>query len=156
MKFLLVILVIALVTSSVKLDEYQNSSKIKIETSSTPIAYDLEKKDRIDLEKKSSKGDAQASFRLYLYYLLTLNNIDKQMLYLKKSAYQGYDVAQYSYGYFLSGELPEYSKYYNLNEAIFWLKLAKKNGNNKAKLELETLEKQKTSVIIQKTSKIRD
>lgn len=115
------------------------NKNIRIEISSTPLIYDLSEKDKTELEVKSLNGDANASFRLYQYYSFTLNDIDEQMRFLKRAACQGNNVAQYNYGFFLSYDDPEFAKYYNLNEAIYWMGLAAKKDHGIAETMLEEL-----------------
>lgn len=110
---------------------------------STGSINNLSEEQKLALEDKSKKGDAEASFRLYRYYCFTMNDINGQMKYLKISASQGNIAAQYNYGVSLSDVNPVFSKYYDLDEAIYWIKLAVKNGDNHAKSKLEELNKLK-------------
>ncbi|WP_332831346.1 sel1 repeat family protein [Escherichia coli] len=108
---------------------------------STYSTYDLSKDEKLELESKSVDGDADASFRLYKYYAFVLNDIDEQMRYVERAAFQGNVIAQYSCGIFFSYKNAPYLKYYNLDEAIYWMRLAAGNGHIKAKEELVLLEK---------------
>lgn len=102
--------------------------------------YSLDKTEKLDLESRSITS-AEAAFRLFLYYTLSAPDIDEQMKYLKIAACLGSVTAQYSYGVYLSSPYKEYSKYYNLAEAIYWLELAEKKGNKYARLQLQQLKK---------------
>lgn len=107
---------------------------------STATTYSLNAKSISELKYKSKHGNAEASLRLHQYYLFTLNDIDNQMYYLDKAAMQGSSIAQYNYAFFLSYNVPEYHKYYNLDKAIYWMDIAAKNGNIDAGNKLQELE----------------
>lgn len=106
--------------------------------------YDLDKAIYWIKQAIKYNGDAEASFRLFLYYLFNCDysycyDIDQQELYLKRSAIQGNVKAQYNYGIFLSDKESVFFKYYNLNKAIYWIGLATKNGDVDAKNKLQEL-----------------
>ncbi|EBJ9321950.1 sel1 repeat family protein [Salmonella enterica subsp. enterica serovar Idikan] len=105
--------------------------------------YNLTDEQKFELENKSKDGDSEASFRLYQYYCFTINNIDEQLRYLKISASQGNIIAQYNYGIYLSNTNPDFSKYYDLDKAIYWMGLASKNGDIGAQNKLQELKKLK-------------
>ncbi|EAQ6613297.1 sel1 repeat family protein, partial [Salmonella enterica subsp. enterica serovar Derby] len=52
-------------------------------------------------------------------------------------------IAQYNYGIYLSNTNPDFSKYYDLNKAIYWMGLASKNGDIGAQNKLQELKKLK-------------
>lgn len=106
---------------------------------STAMTYDLSKKELLDIKYKSEYGNAEASFRLYQYYFFTLDDIDNQMYYLYRAAVQGHPIGQYNYALVLSYNIPFYSKYYDLDKAIYWMELAAKNGSADAVNKLREL-----------------
>lgn len=114
---------------------------IQIEVTSTSKAFNLNENEKSKLNIKSESGDSSASYRLHQYYTYTCFNVDKQIKYLSRAASQGDVIAQYNYGIILSSiDSDKYYKYYNLEKAIYWMKLAAAHGHDKAKNELSRLE----------------
>lgn len=110
---------------------------------STHSIYYLSDDERSKLETKSINGDAEAAFRLYKYYSFSNYDADEQMRYLAIAASHNNIMAEYAYGIFLSCKNGPYSKYYDLNKAIYWMKLAAAHGHTEAKTELLRLEELK-------------
>lgn len=124
---------------------YIKNISTQIEIGSTSQTFDLIINEKSELKVRSNNGDASASYRLHQYYTYTCHNIDKQVKYLARAAFQGNIIAQYNYGIILSSR-GIYSKYYDLDKAIYWMELAEKNGDADAKpklRELQTLKRQK-------------
>ncbi|EKT7570211.1 Sel1 repeat [Salmonella enterica subsp. salamae] len=125
---------------------YVNDTFARIEISSTPQLFDLSINEKSELEVRSNSGDSGASYRLHQYYTYTCHNVDKQVKYLARAASQGDVIAQYNYAIFLSDRDFVFSKYYDLDKAIYWMELAAKNGDTDAKnklRELKVLKEQK-------------
>lgn len=123
-------------------DNYIKNTGMRSEIVSMSQIYYLSEYERAQFNDKSKSGDADASFRLFLYYLFNCDysycyDLDQQELYLKSSAIQGNVKAQYNYGIFLSDKESVFFKYYNLNKAIYWMDLATKNGDVDAKNKLQ-------------------
>ncbi|EGJ2442623.1 sel1 repeat family protein [Salmonella enterica] len=110
---------------------------------STHSIYYLSDDERSKLETKSINGDAEAAFRLYKYYSFSNYDADEQMRYLAIAASHNNIMVEYAYGIFLSCKNGPYSKYYDLNKAIYWMKLAAAHGHTEAKTELLRLEELK-------------
>lgn len=142
---LLLIFYVSFICQSHEADMKKNLMGNEIENmmGSTAMTYDLSKEDISELKYKSQHGNAESSFRLYQYYCFTINDIDEQLRYLGISAFQGNVIAQYNYGIFLSDRNPAFSKYYDLDKAIYWIELAVKNGATDAKNKLQELKKLK-------------
>ncbi|WP_318393102.1 sel1 repeat family protein [Enterobacter sp.] len=119
--------------------KYRMEDKDEGMMGSTATTYDLSKEQLLELKNKSTHGNADATFRLYQYYSFTLNDIDKEMHYLEKASLQRHSKAQYNYAFFLSYKIPAYSKYYNLDKAIYWMEMAMQNGHIDAKHKLQEL-----------------
>ncbi|EGZ4337177.1 sel1 repeat family protein [Salmonella enterica subsp. enterica serovar Texas] len=100
---------------------------------STPDIFNLSERDKLNLEKKSKDGDSNASFRLYEYYAFTLNDNNRLMEYLRTAALQGSVIAQYNLGIILSDK--------DLEQAIYWMDMAAKNGNINARNKLQEFKK---------------
>ena len=112
-----------------------------IEISSTSESFNLSENQRYELDIKSEGGDGDASYRYICF------NIPKQIKYLARSASQGNIIAQYNYAMILSSEEDDsYLKYYNLDNAINWLKMAASHGYIKAEVELLRLERLKETI----------
>ncbi|EBZ4427946.1 sel1 repeat family protein [Salmonella enterica] len=143
MRFVIVfiMLIVSFYTFGGKMTKSKDGNKWRSESTST--IYNLTDGQKFELEKKSKDGDSEASFRLYQYYCFTINNIDEQLRYLEISASQGNIIAQYNYGIYLSNTNPAFSKYYDLDKAIYWMGLASKNGDIGAQNKLQELEKLK-------------
>ena len=100
--------------------------------------------------------DGDASYRLHQYYTYVCFNIPKQIKYLARSASQGNIIAQYNYAMILSSEEDDsYLKYYNLDNAINWLKMAASHGYIKAEVELLRLERLKETIRLGKIIQCR-
>ncbi|EKK1033923.1 sel1 repeat family protein, partial [Escherichia coli] len=81
------------------------------------------------------------------YYTYVYFNIPKQIKYLARAASQGNITAQYNYAMILSSEEDDsYLKYYILDNAINWLKMAASHGYIKAEVELLRLERLKETM----------
>ena len=118
-----------------------------IEISSTSESFNLSENQRYELDIKSEGGDGDASYRLHQYYTYVCFNIPKQIKYLARSTSQGNIIAQYNYAMILSSEEDDsYLKYYNLDNAINWLKMAASHGYIKAEVELLRLERLKETI----------
>lgn len=112
---------------------YFFEAKERIEITSTPDIFNLSERDKLNLEKKSKDGDSNASFRLYEYYAFTLNDNNRLMEYLRTAALQGSVIAQYNLGIILSDK--------DLEQAIYWMDMAAKNGNINARNKLQEFKK---------------
>ncbi|EJX0634524.1 sel1 repeat family protein [Salmonella enterica] len=115
---------------------------IKIEITSPRSNYSLDDSSKKVLESKSMDGNPEASFRLYQYYAYANFDVNKQNEYLRITISQG-GMAQYYYGIFLSNENKEYSKYYDLDKAIYWMEQATKYDIDAAVVKLKELRKRK-------------
>lgn len=118
---------------------------IKNDGGSSNQIYDLSKDERLILEAQSTNGSAESAFRLYRYYTFSYFSVDGQMKYLERAASLGNVIAQYNYAICLSSPHEAYRKYYDLDKAIQWMRLAAENGDIMAKTELVRLEELKKS-----------
>ncbi|TGC10428.1 hypothetical protein CRG93_08375 [Escherichia sp. E2593] len=120
-----------------------------MEISSTSELFNLSENQRYELDIKSEggDGDGDASYRLHQYYTYVCFNIPKQIKYLARAASQGNITAQCNYAMILSSEEDDsYLKYYNLDNAINWMKMAASHGYIKAEVELLRLERLKETM----------
>lgn len=120
---------------------------IKTDGGASNQIYNLNKDERLALETQSANGSAESAFRLYLYYTFSYFSVDGQMKYLERAASLGDVIAQYSYGTYLSSPYEVYHKYYDLDKAIHWMRLAAEHGDIMAKTELVRLEELKKTKI---------
>ncbi|WP_432726113.1 tetratricopeptide repeat protein [Variovorax sp. W6] len=96
-------------------------------TSSSPISgaqsYALTDAQRVDLAAKAEAGDAEAAFRLSLYYTFVSSDEDQRIRWLSIAAKGGHVVAQHNLAYDL------YMNGKDLAEAARWAAESLKNGN---------------------------
>ncbi len=108
-------------------------SENKDEPISTGSIYGLTHEKIIQYEELSKKnGDSSASFRLYMYYLLSKYDPPKAETWLNISANQNHPVAQYNLA-------QSHFENKNFDEAIFWANKAIANGSIKAKELIEQI-----------------
>jgi len=99
-------------------------------TSSSPISgaqsYALTDAQRADLAAKAEAGDAEAAFRLSLYYTFASSDEAQRTRWLTVAAKAGHVVAQHNLAYdlYMSGK--------DLAEAAHWAAESAKNGNAEA------------------------
>lgn len=99
-------------------------------TSSSSISgaqsYALTDAQRADLVAKAEAGDAEAAFRLSLYYTFVSSDDDQRIRWLSIAAKGGHVVAQHNLAYDL------YMNGKDLAEAAHWAAESLKNGNSDA------------------------
>ncbi|MDR6518781.1 hypothetical protein J2789_001455 [Variovorax paradoxus] len=99
-------------------------------SSSSPISgaqtYSLTDAQRADLAAKAETGDAEAAFRLSLYYTFASSNEAQRIRWLTIAAKAGHVVAQHNLAYdlYMSGK--------DLAGAAHWAAESAKNGNAEA------------------------
>ena len=99
-------------------------------SSSSPISgaqsYALTDAQRAELITKAESGDAEAAFRLSLYYTFTSSDDVQRIRWLTIAAKAGHVVAQHNLAYdlYMSGK--------DLAEAAHWAAESAKNGNAEA------------------------
>lgn len=99
-------------------------------SSSSPISgaqsYALTDAQRAELITKAEAGDAEAAFRLSLYYTFTSSDDVQRIRWLTIAAKAGHVVAQHNLAYdlYMSGK--------DLAEAAHWAAESAKNGNAEA------------------------
>jgi TPR repeat protein len=101
----------------------------------TVSSFYLSEIEQADLVKKANKKDNEASFKLYQYYQSVKLDSTQGGYWLRKSAEDGNVTAQYSLAVYA-----EESD--NIEEALYWYKIAANNGDTLAKKELEELERE--------------
>jgi len=100
--------------------------------------FDLSKKSEKHLIIKGSHGDAQAAFKLYLYYeLVRLDHIEA-LFWLRTAAGLGHATAENALGRYYADQRP--INYSNLPSAKIWLNKAIRDGAPEAKKDLKELE----------------
>ena len=100
--------------------------------------FDLSKKSEKHLIIKGGHGDAQAAFKLYLYYeLVRLDHIEA-LFWLRTAAGLGHANAENALGRFYADQRS--INYFNLSSAKMWLERAIKDGAPEAKKDLKELE----------------
>lgn len=107
-------------------------------SSSSPISgaqsYALTDAQRADLVTKAEAGDAEAAFRLSLYYTFSSSDDVQRTRWLTVAAKAGHVVAQHNLAYdlYMSGK--------DLAEAARWAAESSKNGNTEAADLLKEIE----------------
>ena len=92
--------------------------------------------DRVRLEKAANGGDRSAAFRLFMYYDFGSFNHTVALKWLRKSAEQGYVMAQFDLGYLLVQEDDPDKK----REGKEWLRKAARGGCARATDVLREIE----------------
>lgn len=83
-------------------------------------SFELAPSEQEKLMVAAEKGDAQAAFRLSQYYGIAKNDLDMQLVWLRRAAELGHPSGQYNLGYLLVYD----PRLRNLDEADRWLKKA--------------------------------
>jgi TPR repeat protein len=78
-------------------------------------------------------GDANAAFRLGLYFAALADNRDKAIYYYRIAAKLGHPIARYNLGILLLSSSVKVAQ----DEGVMWLRRAAKEGDNEAKELLE-------------------
>ena len=89
-------------------------------------SYALTEEQRRALADKAESGNADAAFRLSLYYTFTFSDADQAMHWLSMAAHRGHGTAQHNLAYDL------YMDGADLAKAAYWAAEAQKNGNDEA------------------------
>jgi TPR repeat protein len=89
------------------------------------MSFYLSEKQIIEFSQKAEKGDGEPAFRLYLYFLFLVLDLEKGHYWLEISAKNGHTIAQYSIAALLYSEK-------KFEEALYWAKMAKLSGSEDA------------------------
>jgi TPR repeat protein len=85
------------------------------------LSFRLTEEQVNEFSQSAGKGDADAAFKLYLHFTLSISDSEKSRYWLRASAKNGHRIAQYN----LAVSLYQEEKF---KEALFWAEMAKRNG----------------------------
>lgn len=103
----------------------------------TPDAeWSLSNTEKTDLSNKALNDNAEAAFRLYLYYKTTEIDNSKAMLWLRKAATNNHASGQYNLAKELEASIGDKEHY---KKARYWYNRALKNGVREAQADLDRI-----------------
>lgn len=100
---------------------------------STASVFRIEKDKLHAVIGRANSGDAEASFNLYHHYRYSEKNLNEAEQWLLLAAQQGHIISQYNLAV-------SFYKKNELDKALYWASLAKKNGEDKAESLIEKIE----------------
>ena len=89
-------------------------------------SFALTEEQRLAYAAKAEAGNADAAFRLSLFYTFTFSDPEQSMKWLSMAAHRGHGTAQHNLAYDL------YMDGADLAKAAYWAEEAQKNGNDEA------------------------
>ena len=99
--------------------------------------FSLTEKDQNKLIVKTSHGDSEAAYKLYLFNYCVTGDKLEGIFWLRTAAGLKHPIAEYNLGLFY---MDKYKEFYNLENAKRWFQKAKRDGYESAEKKLKEIE----------------